>query len=169
MKHTIQRERLFLSTIAEDAPETARAFGCGLELAEYCTAYNMDTEFEKTNALALKKKDGVGRCMLHAPFNELCPSAIDPLVLDVAKKRYAQVFELAQGYGINRMVVHSGYVPFVYFPEYFTSRSIEFWREYLQKLPDDFTIVLENVLEGFSGYAYRYCKRCRRPAAAAVL
>ncbi len=147
MKKKIRPESLYLSTIAEDAPETARAYGIGIELAEFCTAYNMDTEFEATNTLVLSKLEDVPRVTLHAPFNELCPSAIDPLVLDIAKKRYAQAFGLARRYGINRMVVHSGYIPFVYFPEYFTERSVAFWREYLKNLPEDFTIVLENVLE----------------------
>jgi hypothetical protein len=147
VKNIIRPEQLFLSTIADDAPETAAAYGLGLELAEFCTASNMDVDFEPTDALARGKMKRAGRCMLHAPFNELCPSAIDPLVLEVAKKRYAQAYELARGYGIHRMVVHSGYVPLIYFPEYFTGRAVEFWREYLQTLPDDFTVVMENVLE----------------------
>ncbi len=151
MNKPIQPERLFLSTIASDAPETAEAYGIGLELAEYCTAYNMDTEFDKTDALVREKMKSAGRFILHAPFNELCPSAIDPLVLDVAKKRYKQAYDLARHYGVNRMVVHSGFVPFVYFPEYFTSRSIDFWCEFLADKPDDFTIVMENVLSDAPG------------------
>ena len=147
MKKKIRPERLYLSTIADDAPETAAAYGLGLELAEFCTASNMDADFERTDALARAKMKRAGRAMLHAPFNELCPSAIDPLVLDVAKKRYAQAYELARGYGMRRMVVHSGFVPLIYFPEYFTGRAVDFWREYLKKLPADFTLVMENVLE----------------------
>ncbi len=147
VKKIIRPEQLFLSTIADDAPETAAAYGFGLELAEFCTASNMDLDFEQADALARGKMARAGRRMLHAPFNELCPSAIDPLILEVAKKRYAQAYELARGYGINRMVVHSGYVPLIYFPEYFAGRAVEFWREYLETLPDDFTVVMENVLE----------------------
>ncbi len=147
MKQKIMPERLFLSTIADDAPVTAGAFGLGLELAEFCTASNMDTDFEHWDAAAREKMKNARRFILHAPFNELCPSAIDPLVLDVAKKRYMQAFRLAESYGIKRMVVHSGFVPLVYFPGYFTERSIDFWRAYIKELPADFTVVLENVLE----------------------
>jgi sugar phosphate isomerase/epimerase len=84
---------------------------------------------------------------MHAPFNELCPAAIDPKVLEVAKARYRQAYELAGTYGINRLVVHSGYVPLVYFKSYFVERSVEFWTEFLRDKPKNLTLVLENVLE----------------------
>ena len=108
---------------------------------------NMDEGFATYDPIAREKMRHADRFVLHAPFNELCPSAIDPLVLDIARRRYAQAFQLADGYGIRRMVVHSGYVPLVYFKEYFVERSVEFWRAYLADKPDDFSINIENVLE----------------------
>lgn len=42
------RQRLYLSTIGEDAPALARRLGLGLEVAEYCTAWRMDREFPAT-------------------------------------------------------------------------------------------------------------------------
>jgi sugar phosphate isomerase/epimerase len=141
------KNRLFLSTIAGDASEVAKEFDLGLELAEFCTASNMDRDFAEWDKIAGEKMKNAKRFVLHAPFNELCPSAIDPLVLDIAKRRYQQVYELAMSYHINRMVVHSGYVPFVYFKEYFVERSVAFWSEYLSDKPEDFYVALENVLE----------------------
>ena len=35
-------ERLHVSTVASDAPETAEEFGLGLETADFCTASNLD-------------------------------------------------------------------------------------------------------------------------------
>ena len=35
-------ERLHVSTVASDAPETAEEFGLGLEIADFCTASNLD-------------------------------------------------------------------------------------------------------------------------------
>ena len=35
-------ERLYVSTVASDAPETAEEFGLGLEIADFCTASNLD-------------------------------------------------------------------------------------------------------------------------------
>lgn len=141
------KKRIYLSTVADDAAPVALAYDLGLELAEFCTASNMDRDFYEWDNIARAKTKSIDRLILHAPFNELCPSAIDPLVLDIAKKRYLQVYELARRYHINRMVVHSGYVPFVYFKEYFVERSVEFWRDYLSDKSEDFALVLENVLE----------------------
>lgn len=45
------------------------------------------------------------------------------------------------------IVVHSGYIPLVYFPEWFTARSVEFWREFLRDAPDGLCLALENVME----------------------
>ena len=41
----MKKENLFLSTIATDAPKVAREYGLCLEIAEYCTAWNMDEKF----------------------------------------------------------------------------------------------------------------------------
>ncbi len=46
----MKKDQLFLSTIAPDAREEARRHGLGLEIAEYCTAWNMDEQFETTHA-----------------------------------------------------------------------------------------------------------------------
>lgn len=140
-------QRIYLSTVADDAAVTAGEYNLGIELAEFCTASNMDNDFAEWNAKARVRMKNINRFVLHAPFNELCPAAIDPLVLEIAKKRYKQAYELACSYAIKRMVVHSGYVPFVYFKQYFVERSIEFWRDYLSDKPDDFVIAVENVLE----------------------
>jgi len=143
----IDKKRLFVSTVAEDARETALQYGLGLEIAEFCTAMNMDTDFEHWDARVRAKIDGFASVTFHAPFNELCPSAIDPRILQIARERYIQAAALAHSYGARRMVVHSGYVPLVYFKGYFHERSVEFWREILAEIPQDMTLLLENVLE----------------------
>ena len=35
----------------------------------------------------------------------------------------------------------------IYFPEWFTARSVEFWREFLRDAPDGLCLALENVME----------------------
>lgn len=146
MKNNI-KDRLYLSTVAQDAAQTAKRYGLGLEIAEFCTAVNMDANFSEYDPLVREKLDGVHRRVMHLPFNELCPAAIDPKVYEIAKARYRQAYELACTYGIRRLVAHSGYVPFVYIRTYFAERSIVFWKEFLSDKPDDLTLVLENVLE----------------------
>ena len=146
---TSLKDRLYLTTISPDAEETARQFGLGLEIAEFCTAENMDVQLSKWDRVARDKlkEAGADRCVLHAPFYELTPAAIDPLVLDVTKRRYRHAREIALSYGARRMVVHSGFMPYVYFPEFFIERSVLFYREFLDETPEDFTVLVENVLE----------------------
>ncbi len=141
------RDRLYLSTTAEDAPALACEFGLGLEIAEYCTAANMDENFQAANADVCQKMDGIDRFTFHAPFNELCPAAIDPLVRQLTFRRYRQALELAQSYGFQKIVIHSGFIPLVYYPSWFVAESVTFWKDFLSHVPDDVTLCLENVME----------------------
>lgn len=140
-------DRLYISTIAEDAVQTAKEYRLGLEIAEFCTADNMDREFHKWNTVVQQKMEGVTNFVFHAPFNELYPAAIDSLAVELAHHRYEQAYMLAKGYGINRMVVHSGYLPLIYHKEWFLEKSMKFWKSFLFHKPDNFIICLENVLE----------------------
>ncbi|MCL2664306.1 MAG: sugar phosphate isomerase/epimerase [Defluviitaleaceae bacterium] len=138
---------LFLSTIGDGAGDTAREHGLGIEVAEFCYSANMDEEFDVWDAHAKASVAGVNKKIFHAPCYELCPAAIEKLVVCAAKKRFGQAHGLAERYGIKRMVVHSGYVRYLYDRRWFKDRSIEFWKEYLFGKPDDFELLLENTLE----------------------
>ncbi|MCL2391848.1 MAG: sugar phosphate isomerase/epimerase [Oscillospiraceae bacterium] len=140
-------QRLYISTIAEDAAEKAREFSLGLEITEFCTAYNMDTCFDEFDAKARNKMQNVKRLTFHAPFNELSPAAIDPLILDVAKKRLHQAWNIMQEYHIDTMIAHSGFLPHVYYEEWFVEKSVDFWLGFLSDKPKNFKLHLENVLE----------------------
>ena len=141
------RGKMYISTTAEDAADLARKYGLGLEIAEFCTAFNMDRLFREKDAAARENMQSVERLILHGPFSELCPAAIDPLVREVTRRRYLQAAALASGYGIKKLVIHSGFIPRVYFPEWFVPESGSFWRELLPELPSGMTVYLENVME----------------------
>lgn len=145
------RDHIYLATIADDAADTAERFGLGLELDEFCTAANLDEDFPAWDALARERMARAGRRILHAPFAELAPCAIDPLVRRVARKRFDQAAEVCHRYGIDRMVVHSGFIPRVYFPEWFVEQSAQFFRDFLSGQPESFHIYIENVLDSEPG------------------
>lgn len=73
----MKKENRYLSTIASDAVETAKQCGLGLEIAEFCTAWNMDEEFLSVDPVVREKIADCPSTLLHAPFNELFPCAID--------------------------------------------------------------------------------------------
>ena len=116
-------DRIYLSTIAANAPDAARECGFGLEIAEYCTAWNMDDRFESTHNSVLKKLQGIQSCLLHAPFNELFPCAIDLKVRELTALRFGQAIGIADLYGAKKIVVHSGYYERMYYPQWFVRAS----------------------------------------------
>ena len=140
--------KLFISTIAEDAEKIIRGYHTGAEVSEFCTASNMDgADFTYWDGIARRKISCAAQSIFHAPFNELNPSAIDPKAVKLAQDRFNQAYRLASGYGIRRMVVHSGYIPQIYFKNWFHDRSVEFWKIYMADKSDDFFIMIENVLD----------------------
>ena len=142
----MKKENLFLSSIAPDAGAVAREQGLGIEIAEFCTAWNMDDEFAATDASVKNTLEGIKRSVLHAPFNELFPCAIDKKARALAADRYRQAIELAKYYGAAKVVIHGGYNPWIYYPVWYTEQSVLFWKEFLAEDPG-VEIVLENVLE----------------------
>ena len=142
----MREERIYLSTMDPKAGDLAREYGLGVEIAEYCTAWNMDREFLKTDAQVRGTLEGNPRRILHGPFNELFPCAIDPQARLLAARRYRQAIGLAKGYGADKVVLHAGFNPWLYYPEWFREQSAEFWRDFLREDPG-VEIVLENVLE----------------------
>lgn len=139
-------DRFFISTIDPNAHIVAQRYGLGLEIAEYCTAWNMDKKFGETNALVEEKIKNCKDLVLHAPFNELFPCAIDPKARALAKERYEQAVDLAKRYAAKKVVIHGGFHPLIYYPQWYVEQSISFWRDFLKEDPG-VQIVLENVLE----------------------
>lgn len=142
----MKKETIYLSTISTDAPCVAREYGFGLELAEFCTAWNMDEKFIHVDSVVKKKLEGIPRSLLHAPYNELFPCAIDKKARALAAERYRQATDLATRYGSRKVIIHGGYNPRIYFPVWYVKQSVLFWQDFLRGNPG-VEIVLENVLE----------------------
>lgn len=142
----MRKELFYLSTISPDAPCVAREYGFGLELAEFCTAWNMDEKFIHVDSVVKKKLEGIPRSLLHAPYNELFPCAIDKKARALAAERYRQATDLATRYGSRKVIIHGGYNPRIYFPVWYVKQSVLFWQDFLRDNPG-VEIVLENVLE----------------------
>lgn len=142
----MNRKQIYLSTIAPDAAAVAREYGFGLEIAEYCTAWNMDEKFAGVDGVVKKKLEGIGVSTLHAPYNELFPCAIDKKVRALAADRYRQSIDLAKRYGAAKVVIHGGYYERLYYPVWYVEQSAAFWKDFLKEDPG-VEIVLENVFE----------------------
>ena len=137
----------YISSIAPDTGALSRRHGLGVEIAEYCTAWNMDEKFAGTDKTVRATIENVEKLTLHAPFNELFPCAIDPKARILAKERYLQAISLAENYGADRVVIHGGYNPRMYYPIWYTEQSAVFWREFMGEYAGKVRICLENVFE----------------------
>ena len=76
----MNREQIYISTIAQDAADTARKYGLGLEIAEYCTAWNMDEKFPETDAVVRQEKT-IAASARRDIFSEMPPCACYILLL----------------------------------------------------------------------------------------
>lgn len=140
-------QKLYISTIDPNARFIARKYDLGLEIADFCYAYNMDEGFCQMDALVRKKLEGIRRRLFHGPFSELFPCAIDLKARALAADRFRQAIFLAAGYGAKNIVLHGGFLPYGYFPQWYVEQSILFWKGFLADMPEDVSIFLENVLE----------------------
>lgn len=143
----MKREQVFLSTIAPDAGVLALRYGVGLEIAEFCTASNIDHGFSAADSRVQDLLRGVSGRILHGPFNELHPCAVDLKARELAAERYNQAILLARRYNAKKIVLHGGYIPRVYYPCWYVEQSVCFWKDFIKNVPEDLTICLENVLE----------------------
>ncbi len=143
----MDRSQLYISTVSAGCDRAAARHGLGLEIAEYCTASNLDAPIPQVLAAAESHRQAASRFVFHAPFNELCPAAIDPLAVDLTRRRYRQALAAARDWGCRVMIVHTGFIPLVYFPEWFVEKSVTFWQAFLREVPEDMTLCLENVME----------------------
>ena len=143
----MKKANIYLSTIAPDAVPMARKYGVGVEIAEFCTAWNMDERFSEVDTTLQMSLEGICRTTLHGPFNELFPCAIDKKARALAEERYRQAIDLAKNYGSQKVILHGGYNPWIYYPQWYVEQSVVFWKTFLRKQDPGIQIVLENVLE----------------------
>jgi sugar phosphate isomerase/epimerase len=143
----MRKDNLYLSTIDENAHLLAKQHDLGLEFAEFCTPWYLDTDFLKADSIIREKHGFTDRFVMHGPFSELFPCAIDPKVREIAAERYRQTIRIAQGYGIHKVILHGGYNPRIYYPVWYTEQSVLFWKDFVREIPEDMVLCLENVFE----------------------
>lgn len=144
------KDRLYIATFSEGAVNMARAYGLGLELNHICISENLDDDkIEKTKKEITRDIEQTGGRvpLLHAPFTELCPGSIDHRAVEFAMDRLNEAYEVAAEFGIKKMIVHSGYMPWLYFKEWHLQKSLDFWRAFMADKPADLNLCIENVFE----------------------
>lgn len=160
------KDRLYIATFQINALEVAAQYGVGIEFNHTCISQDLDDE-NRSRLLHKMKSDlaaagaagttaetsgtagtaAAAKATLHGPFTEIHPAAIDYRFRDLAKQRLNQAFEICSALSVKNMIVHSGWVPFIYFKEWQAKRGAEFWQDFMADKPEDFNIYVENVME----------------------
>lgn len=138
------KNNLYISTFSSDAFNLAKNYNVGLEINHTCISSNLD-DLDKLEKEIKNDISGIDKLILHGPFTEIHPAAIDHLVRDIGLTRLNEAYEIARRFKIEKMVVHTGWIPFIYFKEYQVEKSEEFFNEFLKD--KEIEIALENVLE----------------------
>lgn len=150
------RNRLHIATYSKDAIDMAKNFGLGIELNHVCISELLDADkIDETIKWIRSDLESAGLpfpatknapILLHGPFTEIVPGAMDHRAVDLALERMEEAYELCMKIGVDRMIVHSGYFPPMYYKEWHHEKSLIFWDKFLQG-KDNFTIYVENSFE----------------------
>lgn len=105
---------------------------------------------EELSALASVLNQAGLFCTFHAPFLDLNPGALDPLVREVTEKRVAETFLAAEHFNPRAIVFHPGYDDLRYGGSRldWLKHSIDFWGKFVPKAETiGCTIAMENIFE----------------------
>jgi len=154
---------IFLATFSYNATKEIAEFGIGIEYNHFCISKWLDDEVIDDTLDRMRRqavKCGVAfaeeekgadpdpaKAIVHGPFTDMAPAAFDHIFREQTRLRLEQAAAASGRLGLNRMVVHSGYVPMVFDPDWHVKESIGFWWDYLGDRPEDFSLYLENVMD----------------------
>lgn len=92
---------------------------------------------------------------LHAPFWDLCPGSVDPLIRQVSSLRLHQFFDLVDVFEPLQVVCHTGYDPSHHRGqgEFWLEKSVALWEPLIVRAENsNISLLLENVWEKDPGF-----------------
>lgn len=104
--------------------------------------------------------------MLSGPYIDLNPGSPERLIVEATHQRFAQSHQFARSLGAMEIVVLSSFLPFVYlsfYEEGWVTRSVAFWRSYLDNVDPSITISLGNTFEFRPEHLVRVVEAVNRP------
>lgn len=130
-----------------------QAFRAGLSQGGYCNLApkgEKDFELEETiwpEGKPLGDLVAPNKAIVHGPFTELCPAAFDHRFRELVRDRFDQAAAGTIRLGLNRMVVHTGFIPVIFDPKWHLEHSVQFWWDFINQQPENFRLYIENVMD----------------------
>ena len=101
----MKKEYLYLSSICTDYQKLAHKYALGIEIAQYCTAYNMDEKFDETDKEVKEAMKNTNRFKTKTPCVANGDKCYDCAILDLIESlRSYRHSCLPDKYGISRFV-----------------------------------------------------------------
>ena len=158
---------IYISHLIDDKEmkEIIASTGAGIESIEFSVAENLD-HFSRTLKNYRKRLEFMNcqNLILHGPFLDLNPMAYDSLVVQATKTRYEQAYQAAKELGARKLILHSGFIPSVYFLTGWAERMADFYNRFLDDKDDSVEILMENVMDPFPSPLKDVAERISHPA-----
>lgn len=149
----------------KDMKKIIACTGAGIESIEFSVAENLD-HFSRTLKNYRKRLEFMDcqNLILHGPFLDLNPMAYDSLVVQATRTRYDQAYQAAKELDAKKLILHSGFIPSVYFLTGWAERMADFYNRFLEDKDDSVEILMENVMDPLPSPLKDVAKRVSHPA-----
>lgn len=103
----MKQNQLFIATFSNDAVRLARAYGIGLELNHTCISEMLDLSNRDTLLEEIRRDmdasgvDTPQKLLLHGPFTEIYPAAIDYRARELGMQRLNEAYAVAAALGVT--------------------------------------------------------------------
>lgn len=155
----IDSKNLYISTVCNKVLEITKIKKCGIEVAYFSYAENMDRYLADTKKDIEKCLSVTDNLIFHAPFYEISMAAIDSKAKEFSFARLNQFYDLVKDYNPRKMVLHTGYIPSIYYPAWFIPHATEFLNDYIKG--KNIEVCVENVLGNDPSYLYDIFKNIK--------
>ncbi len=150
MEHKLLISSSAKNTIKESA-QLATELGLGLEISRLPFYKDKNTTQEQViEKLKTDLQDFNNRITLHAMFSDVNVAGQDPLLKEIAQKRFIQSYNVGKAIGADTILFHTGNKGTLHYgsQETFKKNFITFWKDFIKNFEQDNIIaVIENVFE----------------------
>lgn len=150
----IPSNQIYISGINENAKTIAKSYGFGIEHTYFSYSKRMD-DGEKIYDTKIKELSGeCTNFCFHAPFYELTMGAVDEKVKALSMDRFNQFINIVKKYNPKKLIFHTGFLPNVYYKEWFIPNAITFLKDFLKDKDENIDICIENVFSDSPDFIY---------------
>ena len=113
------KDPLAIAPFPQDAAAVAAEYGLGLEINHTCISEDLDPDKRRRLIDSISRDLHVSGGhlvpLVHGPFTERYPAAIDRRARDMAAERLEEAYGVCRAIGSHKLIVDTGWLPFIYF------------------------------------------------------